>query len=175
MSAALGKKQTGTTSLVLGIQTRFALATPQPRGAQVGELGVLRFGGAGAVAPLHALGRPFTDADGPRVLAQMRFVQARAPRAHMCSDCHYPSAHLQAACHAGVCTPASSSWTKAVMGMGGSRAPAAGPAAGWIGLPAAPALHPGRWRAEAATRVGPRASTSPHGRPAGHHIGRRRS
>ncbi|KAK9820997.1 hypothetical protein WJX81_006213, partial [Elliptochloris bilobata] len=42
---------------------------------EVGELGVLRFGGAGAVAPLHALGRPFADADGPRVLSQMRFAQ----------------------------------------------------------------------------------------------------
>jgi midasin len=40
---------------------------------QVGELGVLRFGGAGHVAPLHPLGRPFTDADGPRILSGMRF------------------------------------------------------------------------------------------------------
>ena len=36
---------------------------------------MLRFGGAGHVAPLHALGQPFTDADGPRVLADMRFDQ----------------------------------------------------------------------------------------------------
>ena len=53
---------------------------------QVGELGVLRFGGAGAVAPLHALGRPFTDADGPRVLAQMRFAQ-------VCCACRQLQSH----------------------------------------------------------------------------------
>ena len=52
---------------------------------QVGELGVLRFGGSGAVAPLHALGRPFTDADGPRVLSEMRFAQVRC--AHLSSLC----------------------------------------------------------------------------------------
>ena len=36
---------------------------PRAPGEQVRELGVLRFGGAGAAAPLHALERPFTHAD----------------------------------------------------------------------------------------------------------------
>lgn len=42
---------------------------------EVGQLGVLRFGGTNQVRPLHALGQPFTDADGPRILSQMRFNQ----------------------------------------------------------------------------------------------------
>jgi hypothetical protein len=36
----------------------------------VGELGVVSFGGGGGAAPLHPLERPFTDADGVRVMAQ---------------------------------------------------------------------------------------------------------
>ena len=56
---------------------------------QVGELGVLRFGGAGAVAPLHALGRPFTDADGPRILAQMRFAQVRCTCTELQTYLHF--------------------------------------------------------------------------------------
>ena len=50
---------------------------------------MLRFGGAGAVAPLHALGRPFTDADGPRVLSQMRFAQVRCAHrlSRLCRQC----------------------------------------------------------------------------------------
>lgn len=41
----------------------------------VGELGVVSFGGSGGAAPLHALDRPFTDADGVRVMSRMRFDQ----------------------------------------------------------------------------------------------------
>lgn len=42
---------------------------------EVGSLGIVRFGGGGEVRPLHPLDRPFTDADGPGVLAQLRFDQ----------------------------------------------------------------------------------------------------
>jgi midasin len=41
----------------------------------VGELGVVSFGGGGGAQPLHALDRPFTDADGVRVMSRMRFDQ----------------------------------------------------------------------------------------------------
>lgn len=44
---------------------------------EVGELAVVRFGGAEATAALHPLDRPFTDADGPRVLSRLRFDQVR--------------------------------------------------------------------------------------------------
>jgi midasin (ATPase involved in ribosome maturation) len=40
---------------------------------EVGEVAVLRYGGSGAIAPLHPLSRPFSDADGPRVLSNLRF------------------------------------------------------------------------------------------------------
>lgn len=39
--------------------------------AQVGELGVVSFGGSGGAMPLHPLERPFTDADGVRVMSQV--------------------------------------------------------------------------------------------------------
>ena len=42
---------------------------------EVGSLGIVRFGGAAPVQQLHPLDRPFTDADGPRVLSQLRFDQ----------------------------------------------------------------------------------------------------
>ena len=42
---------------------------------EVGELSVVRFGGAGATTPLHPLDQPFSDADGPRVLSQLQFDQ----------------------------------------------------------------------------------------------------
>jgi midasin len=41
----------------------------------VGELGVVSFGGSDGASPLHALDRPFTDADGVRVMSRMRFDQ----------------------------------------------------------------------------------------------------
>lgn len=40
---------------------------------EVGEVSVLRFGGSGALLPLHPLSRPFSDADGPRILSNLRF------------------------------------------------------------------------------------------------------
>ncbi|KAK9809153.1 hypothetical protein WJX72_010301 [[Myrmecia] bisecta] len=42
---------------------------------EVGELGVVSYGGTGSVQPLHPLEKPFTDADGTRVMAEMRFDQ----------------------------------------------------------------------------------------------------
>lgn len=42
---------------------------------EVGELAVVRFGGAANTAALHPLDKPFTDADGPRVLSHLRFDQ----------------------------------------------------------------------------------------------------
>jgi midasin len=42
---------------------------------EVGELGVLSFGGAGGVQPLQALETPFTDAAGPGVMAALKFDQ----------------------------------------------------------------------------------------------------
>ena len=44
---------------------------------EVGEVGVLRFGGRNHIRPLHALGRPFANADGARILSQLRFDQVR--------------------------------------------------------------------------------------------------
>ncbi len=41
----------------------------------VGQVGVLRFGGTDHVRPLHNLERPFTDAAGPGILANLRFDQ----------------------------------------------------------------------------------------------------
>ena len=42
---------------------------------EVGELGVVSFGGSAGVQPLHPLGTAFTDSDGMRVMGQMRFDQ----------------------------------------------------------------------------------------------------
>lgn len=37
----------------------------------VGQLGVVSFGGGGGAQPLHALDQPFTDSDGVRVMSQV--------------------------------------------------------------------------------------------------------
>ena len=42
---------------------------------EVGELGIVSFGGAGSCKQLHPLEKPFTDEDGPRVLAHLQFDQ----------------------------------------------------------------------------------------------------
>lgn len=47
-----------------------ANASPASSCRQVGELGVVSFGGGGGALPLHPLERPFTDADGVRVMTQ---------------------------------------------------------------------------------------------------------
>ena len=44
---------------------------------EVGQVGVLRFGGTGHVRPLHDLDTPFSDAAGPSVLSNLRFDQVR--------------------------------------------------------------------------------------------------
>ena len=41
----------------------------------VGELGLLSFGGSGKRTVLHPLGVPFTDANGPQIINQMHFDQ----------------------------------------------------------------------------------------------------
>lgn len=46
---------------------------------EVGQLGVLRFGGTDHVRLLHALDAPFTDANGPDVLSALRFDQVPHP------------------------------------------------------------------------------------------------
>ena len=41
----------------------------------VGELGLLSFGGSGKQKVLHPLGTPFTDSNGPKIMTQMHFDQ----------------------------------------------------------------------------------------------------
>lgn len=48
------------------------------RHAQVGELGVLKFGGPQGAVPLHPLGAPFSDAAGPGIVGGLRFDQVCA-------------------------------------------------------------------------------------------------
>ncbi len=45
---------------------------------EVGQLGVLRFGGTDHVRVLHALDAPFSDAHGPNILSSLRFDQVWA-------------------------------------------------------------------------------------------------
>ena len=42
---------------------------------EVGEMGVVSYGGSNSILPLHPLEKPFTDADGPGIMAQMKFSQ----------------------------------------------------------------------------------------------------
>ncbi len=44
---------------------------------EVGEMGVVSYGGSNSILPLHPLERPFTDANGPSIMAQMKFDQVR--------------------------------------------------------------------------------------------------
>ena len=46
---------------------------------EVGSLGIVRFGGASPPGELHPLGLPFTEAQGPAVLAGLRFDQVPSP------------------------------------------------------------------------------------------------
>ena len=64
--------QTGCGGFALEAVTLVARALAR---LEVGQMSVIRFGGAGGVMPLHDLDRPFTDADGPRVLSRLRFDQ----------------------------------------------------------------------------------------------------
>ena len=45
---------------------------------EVGSLGIVRFGGGSPPGELHPLGMPFTEAQGPSVLAGLRFDQVIA-------------------------------------------------------------------------------------------------
>ena len=51
---------------------------------EVGSLGIVRFGGGAPPAELHPLGQPFTDAQGPGVLAGLRFDQVRLQGNRLC-------------------------------------------------------------------------------------------
>lgn len=51
---------------------------------EVGQVGVLRFGGTDHVRPLHDLDTPFSDAAGPNIISNLRFDQVG-------SLCHYKS------------------------------------------------------------------------------------
>lgn len=42
---------------------------------EVGEMGVVSYGGSNSMTPLHLLEKPFTDADGAGIMAQMKFAQ----------------------------------------------------------------------------------------------------
>lgn len=57
-----------------------APSCPHPA-RQVGELGVVSFGGGGGAVPLHPLERPFTDADGVRIMSQVRVPLAGCTQA----------------------------------------------------------------------------------------------
>lgn len=46
---------------------------------EVGEMGVVSYGGSNSILPLHPLEKPFTDADGPGIMAQMKFSQVPFP------------------------------------------------------------------------------------------------
>lgn len=46
---------------------------------EVGEMGVVSYGGSNSILPLHPLEKPFTDADGPGIMAQMKFSQVPSP------------------------------------------------------------------------------------------------
>ncbi|KAL4440107.1 hypothetical protein ABPG75_003108 [Micractinium tetrahymenae] len=64
--------ETGCGSFALEALTLICRAMAR---LEVGELGVVSFGGGGGAVPLHPLERPFTDGDGVRVMSQMRFDQ----------------------------------------------------------------------------------------------------
>lgn len=64
--------ETGCGSFALEALTLICKAMSR---LEVGELGVVSFGGAGGAEPLHPLERPFTDADGVRIMSRMRFDQ----------------------------------------------------------------------------------------------------
>lgn len=79
---------------LLPLHATSLIPVPPPAPLQVGELGVVSFGGSGGVQPLHALERPFTDADGVGVMSQVGTAVA-VP----CCTCllPQPSSHLLAA------------------------------------------------------------------------------
>lgn len=64
---------------------------------EVGELGVLSFGGGEGVRPLHPLERPFCDTDGVRVVSQLQFDQdntiADRPMAQLLASLQHVLSH----------------------------------------------------------------------------------
>lgn len=68
---------------------------------EVGEMGVVSYGGSNSILPLHPLEKPFTDADGPGIMAQMKFSQVPALPSHattlqalLCCTLHNSVAYL---------------------------------------------------------------------------------
>lgn len=60
---------------------------------EVGDVGLVSFGGGRGVVPLHPLTRPFTDADGPGIMSALRFDQVSHPLA-----CHHFVASVHDGC-----------------------------------------------------------------------------
>ena len=51
---------------------------------EVGEMGVVSYGGSNSILPLHPLEKPFSDANGPAIMAQMKFDQVHLPNLLYC-------------------------------------------------------------------------------------------
>lgn len=82
---------------------------------QVGELGVVSFGGSGGAMPLHPLERPFTDADGVRVMSQVGNAskgQEKSPviALQLCAAAAAASAVCQECSHLACGTVGNRSW-----------------------------------------------------------------
>ena len=83
-SAAIQQLQTdsrdmgenGCGSFVLEAITLICQAMAQ---LEVGQMGVVSYGGSNSILPLRPLEKPFTDADGPGIMAQMTFAQVPHP------------------------------------------------------------------------------------------------
>eukprot|EP00983_Pelagomonas_calceolata_P029212 915813-Pelagomonas_calceolata.AAC.1 len=60
---------------VLLVQCKQSAHTLLPLCPQVGQIGVLKFGGPEGAVPLHSLSQPFSDAAGPGIMSSLRFDQ----------------------------------------------------------------------------------------------------
>jgi len=56
---------------------------------EVGEMGVVSYGGSNSILPLHPLEKPFTDANGPGIMAQMKFDQVQSHRMTFSESQHH--------------------------------------------------------------------------------------
>ena len=56
---------------------------------EVGEMGVVSYGGSNSILPLHPLEKPFTDANGPGIMAQMKFDQVQSHRMTLSESQHH--------------------------------------------------------------------------------------
>lgn len=62
---------------------------------EVGEMGVVSYGGSNSILPLHPLEQPFTDANGPGIMAQMKFDQVHlSSKPHFLPDSCNPTTSL---------------------------------------------------------------------------------